>query len=114
MKKNKVQDFFKNPLSQIVIFAIIMVVLQLLSMAGLIPNSFMYALGNTMIYAIAAIGFCLLLGYSGLSDALLKKYITDSAPLWEGGVDTLRCTSIGSVVGTHAGPGAVAAAFFHK
>ena len=56
----------------------------------------------------------ILLGYSGLSDALLKKYITDSAPLWEGGVDTLRCTSIGSVVGTHAGPGAVAAAFFHK
>ena len=56
----------------------------------------------------------ILLGYSGLSDALLKKYITDSAPLWEGGVDTLRCTSIGSVVGTHAGPGAIAAAFFHK
>lgn len=56
----------------------------------------------------------ILLGYSGLSDALLKKYIADSAPLWEGGVDTLRCTSIGSVVGTHAGPGAIAAAFFHK
>ncbi len=56
----------------------------------------------------------ILLGYSGLSDALLKKYITDSAPLWEGGVDSLRCTSIGSVVGTHAGPGAIAAAFFHK
>ena len=56
----------------------------------------------------------ILLGYSGLSDALLKKYITDSAPLWEGGVDTLRCTSIGSVVGTHAGPGAIAAAFFLK
>ena len=56
----------------------------------------------------------ILLGYSGLSDALLKKYIADSAPLWEGGVDTLRCTSIGSVVGTHAGPGAIAAAFFRK
>ena len=56
----------------------------------------------------------ILLGYSGLSDALLKKYITDSAPLWENGIDTLRYTSIGSVVGTHAGPGAIAAAFFHK
>ena len=67
MKKNKVQDFFKNPLSQIIVFAVIMAVLQFLSMAGLIPNSFMYALGNTMIYAIAAIGFCLLLGYSGLA-----------------------------------------------
>ena len=56
----------------------------------------------------------ILLGYSGLSDALLKKYITDSAPLWENGIDTLRYTSIGSVVGTHAGPGAIATAFFHK
>ena len=56
----------------------------------------------------------ILLGYSGLSDALLKKYIADSAPLWENGVDSLRYTSIGSVVGTHAGPGAIAAAFFHK
>ena len=56
----------------------------------------------------------ILLGYSGLSDALLKKYIPDSAPLWENGIDTLRYTSIGSVVGTHAGPGAIAAAFFHK
>ena len=56
----------------------------------------------------------ILLGYSGLSDALLKKYIPDSAPLWENGIDTLRYTSIGSVVGTHAGPGAVAAAFFAK
>ena len=56
----------------------------------------------------------ILLGYSGLSDALLKKYIADSAPLWENGVESLRYTSIGSVVGTHAGPGAIAAAFFHK
>ena len=56
----------------------------------------------------------ILLGYSGLSDALLKKYITDSAPLWGGGVESLRYTSIGSVVGTHAGPGAIAAAFFHR
>lgn len=56
----------------------------------------------------------ILLGYSGLSDVLLKKYIADSAPLWEGGVDSLRYTSIGSVVGTHAGPGAIAAAFFRK
>lgn len=67
MGKNKIQMLLKNPLSQIIIFAAVMVVLQLLSMAGLIPNSFVYALGNTMIYAISAIGFCLLLGYSGLA-----------------------------------------------
>lgn len=54
----------------------------------------------------------LLLGYTGLSDALLQKYITDSAFLWEGHVDTLSIEQVGSVVGTHAGPGAVAIAFF--
>ena len=56
----------------------------------------------------------ILLGYSGLSDSLLQKYIADSAALWQDGVDSLRYTSIGSVVGTHAGPGAIAAAFFRK
>ncbi len=55
-----------------------------------------------------------LLGYTGLSDVLLQKYIADSAQLWEGGVDKLRYTLIGSVIGTHAGPGAVAVAFFKQ
>lgn len=53
-----------------------------------------------------------LLGYTGLSDALLLKYIEDSRPLWEQGLETVRYTTIGSVIGTHAGPGAIAAAFF--
>ena len=56
----------------------------------------------------------ILLGYTGLPDVLLKKYMTDSAALWENGVENLPYTSIGSVVGTHAGPGAIAAAFFRK
>ncbi len=56
----------------------------------------------------------LMLGYTGISDALLQKYIQDSAELWEGNVDHLPQTVIGSVVGTHAGPGAVAVAFFAK
>lgn len=56
----------------------------------------------------------LLLGYTGLSDVLLQKYIADSAFLWEGHVSAPPTTVIGSVVGTHAGPGAVAAAFFKK
>ena len=54
----------------------------------------------------------LLLGYTGLSDAMLLKYIEDSKHIWEGNVDAVRYTSIGSVIGTHAGPGAVAVAFF--
>ena len=56
----------------------------------------------------------LLLGYTGLSDAMLLKYIEDSKHLWEGNVDQVRYTTIGSVIGTHAGPGAVAVAFFKK
>lgn len=55
-----------------------------------------------------------LLGYSGLSDVLLQKYIEDSKALWEEGIKQLNYTVIGSVIGTHAGPGAIAAAFFKK
>jgi len=53
-----------------------------------------------------------MLGYTGLSDALLQKYIQDSVSLWEGHVETLPVSIVGSVVGTHVGPGAVAVAFF--
>lgn len=55
-----------------------------------------------------------LLGYTGLTDVLLRKYIADSAALWESSKSELTSTVIGSVIGTHAGPGAVAAAFFKK
>ena len=55
-----------------------------------------------------------LLGYTGLSDTLLQKYIQDSEALWRYGTDALHTTIIGSVIGTHAGPGAVAVAFFKK
>lgn len=54
----------------------------------------------------------ILLGYTGLTDVLLKKYIEDSKHLWVNGIGSLRYTCIGSVIGTHAGPGVVAAAFF--
>lgn len=56
----------------------------------------------------------LLLGYTGLSDVLLKKYIEDSSYLWEDSIDSLESTVIGSAIGTHAGPGAVAVAFFRN
>lgn len=56
----------------------------------------------------------LLLGYTGLSNVLLMKYIEDSKSLWENGTDHLQSSPIGSVIGTHAGPGAIAVAFFKK
>lgn len=56
----------------------------------------------------------LCLAYSGLDDSMLKKYIADSAELWEGNVDALPVATVGCAIGTHAGPGAVAVAFFEK
>jgi thioredoxin reductase len=52
-------------------------------------------------------------GEKKLSDALLEKYVLDSGALWDGHGDCIRSTIIGSVIGTHAGPGAIAVAFFH-
>ena len=66
-KQNRAQAFFRHPLSQIILFVVILAVIQLLSMAGIVSNSLVFAIGNTLIYAIIAIGFCLLLGYSGLA-----------------------------------------------
>ncbi|MBS5058296.1 MAG: DegV family protein [Collinsella sp.] len=55
----------------------------------------------------------LALGYTGLSDAVLKKYIEDSSALWAGHVEgELPVHVIGATIGTHVGPGAVAVAFF--
>lgn len=54
------------------------------------------------------------LAYSGLSDHLLRKYVSDSEALWKGAVETLPVTTIGSAIGTHIGPGAIGAAFFVK
>ena len=54
----------------------------------------------------------LCLGYTGLSDELLQRYIADSRQLWEGKVDTLPISTVGATIGTHVGPGAIVVAFF--
>lgn len=55
-----------------------------------------------------------MLGYSGLDDSLLQKYIKDSSDLWADHASTLPISTIGSTIGTHAGPGAICVSFFHK
>ena len=55
-----------------------------------------------------------LLGFTGISDTLLLKYIDDSRHIWNGNLAEVRYTTVGSVIGTHAGPGAIAVAFFKK
>lgn len=52
------------------------------------------------------------LGYTGLSDKLLRKYVADSRDLFEGSVAELESSIIGSTIGTHVGPGAIAVAYF--
>ncbi len=58
---------FANPLAQIALMGVVLTLIQVLALQGMLSSSFAYALGNTLIYAIVAIGFCLLLGYSGLA-----------------------------------------------
>ena len=55
-----------------------------------------------------------LLGYTGLSSALLDKYVEDSRELWADALEEIPRSLLCSVIGTHVGPGAVAAAFFKK
>ena len=51
----------------------------------------------------------MMLGYTGVSDELLQKYRVESEGLWPAHIPV---SQVCSVVGTHAGPGAVALAFF--
>ena len=55
-----------------------------------------------------------LLGYTGLSQKLLRKYLDDNRVIWEGKVaeEDLPITSVGATIGTHVGPNAIALAFF--
>ncbi len=54
------------------------------------------------------------LGYTGLSDHILQKYIQDSRSIWDGYEAHLDICSIGATIGTHIGPNAIAVAFFTK
>ena len=59
-------------------------------------------------------GMPVALGYAGLSDKLLRKYIDDSRELWAAGFPdgNLPVHTVGATIGTHVGPGAIALAFF--
>ena len=55
-----------------------------------------------------------ILGYTGQNDSLLKQFISETESVWENVNTPLVISQVGSVIGTHAGPGAVAVAFFKK
>ena len=52
------------------------------------------------------------LGYTGLDDSMLRKYIADHEALWKSSVEALDTSSVGGTIGTHVGPGAIGVAFF--
>lgn len=54
--------------------------------------------------------FCL--GYTGLDDSLLQKYIADSEHLWRNYTEELPVCTVGAAIGTHVGPNAIVVAFF--
>lgn len=54
------------------------------------------------------------LGYTGLSDGLIRKYAEDNISLWKEHVKELSIETVGGTIGTHAGPGAIAVAWVAK
>lgn len=54
------------------------------------------------------------LGYTGLSDQLMHKYVEDNSSLWADHVKDLPIETVGGTIGTHAGPGAIAVAWVSK
>ena len=57
----------KQPVLGYAIFAVILLLVQVLSKLGLVSSSLVTAIGSTVIFCIVALGFCLLLGYSALA-----------------------------------------------
>lgn len=54
------------------------------------------------------------LAYSGLTQEALDKYFVDYKGAYEDGLDKFSKSSIGCVIGTHIGPGAIAVSYFEK
>lgn len=63
----KLRDFVKNPINHFILFLFLAWIVGDLSITKVLPYSFASALAITFAYSIASIGFCLLMGYSGLA-----------------------------------------------
>ena len=57
----------KHPIIGFALFTVILILLNVLAGAGVVQSTFVSAIGDTLIYCIMAVGFCLLLGYSALA-----------------------------------------------
>ncbi|MCL2007657.1 MAG: hypothetical protein FWG77_06175, partial [Treponema sp.] len=78
----KLKRIIRHPFFGFILFGIIMLIMQGLQRLGYVNFSFTRALGQTSIYAIAALGFSFLMGFGGLPSlgtagfAGLSAYIT--------------------------------------
>ncbi|MDO4943347.1 MAG: DegV family protein [Lachnospiraceae bacterium] len=54
------------------------------------------------------------LAYSGLTEEILDRYSADHKEAYEDGLEQFSKSSIGCVIGTHIGPGAIAVSYFEK
>lgn len=90
--KQKIQAILKNPLAQFGLLGIALIFILVLSEVGAIPSSLSEAFGYIMIYSIASIGFCLLLGYSGLASLGTAGFIGIGALLTYYGVQQWKLT----------------------
>ena len=71
---------------------------------------------NKLVTEAGGIDFSMPYGviWSGLDDSMLKKYVQDSAYLWENETNNVPAYISGGTIGTHVGPGAVGVAFFKQ
>lgn len=74
------------------------------------------ALLTELIHRHGGIDFSMpyMLAYTGADDSLIREYAEENRALWPCAVDALPFSKVGSTIGTHAGPGAIAVAFFKK
>lgn len=56
-----------HPVTSFAVFALVLMLMQVLSRNGYVSSSFVTAVGSTIIFVIIGLGFCLLLGYSALA-----------------------------------------------
>lgn len=61
------RNIMKKPILQYLVFGIVMFIVGYLAAERILPYSWQSAIATTLAFAIASIGFCLLMGYSGLA-----------------------------------------------
>lgn len=64
---SRLRSFLKNPINHFILFLFIAWTVGDLAITKVLPYSFASAFAITFAYSIAAVGFCLLMGYSGLA-----------------------------------------------